>query len=237
MRKVLVQSVAVAAVLSMSTPIYAGDITPFSGDINPFAGDINPFSGDINPFSGDISPFRGDVDPFYGDISPFWGDISPFWGDATPYGGNDAFWGTVSSANSVNGQSAYWSAVGPMWGDINRKWAGLGAYNGSSMMGYISLRNDLKAMIDLSNTQWGAQVLAATGQNFRPGFVDPLLAKYGLNYYNLSTFDDLTAPERSAFFMDWYDGLMAYSGQDRVDHWMPQVKLDTSADPGSGRRS
>ena len=236
MRKVLIQSVAVAAVLSMSTPIYAGDITPFSGDINPFSGDINPFSGDINPFSGDINPFRGDIDPFYGDISPFWGDTSSFWGDVSPYGGDAAFWGTLSTSNSVNGQSVYWETVGPMWGDINKKWAGLGTYDASSSYDYFLLRNDLNAMITLTEAQWGAQIFAATGQNARPGFVDPLLAKYGLTYSNLSTFDDLTAAERSAFFMDWYDGLMVYSGQDRVDHWMPQVNWSPALtqDQGEG---
>jgi len=35
--------------------------------------------------------------------------------------------------------------------------------------------------------------------------------------------ETLTGPRRNQFFLDWYDGLMRYSGTDRVDHWMPAV--------------
>ena len=86
-----------------------------------------------------------------------------------------------------------------------------------------TLRDDIQAMIDYSNTTWGAAVTAETGQSFQAGFADPLLAQYGIDLSNPASFENIDAATRSAFFLDWYDGLMAFSGTDQVDHWMPSV--------------
>ncbi|MEM8770845.1 MAG: S8 family peptidase [Pseudomonadota bacterium] len=255
MRQSYLQTAAVAALLSTLSATTAsaepvtsngGSIQPFFGDIDTFAGDIDPFFGDIDTFAGDIDPFRGDIDPFYGDISPFWGDIDSFWGDIDPFFGDidtfgadiDPFWGDIDTFNAapVSGLSEYWSQVGPMWGDITKRWNSLGAYGTISHYSYLGLRNDFRELIDLSRTTWGGAVQSATGQSFDAAFANPILDKYGIDLDNLSTLDDISAADRSRFFLEWYDGLMAFSGQDMVDHWMPLVNWSPvlTQDQGEG---
>ncbi|MEL7486487.1 MAG: S8 family peptidase, partial [Pseudomonadota bacterium] len=248
-RQLYLQSVAAAALLAGAYPAAAqtggdllsisgdiqpfrGDIDPFRGDIDPFSGDISPFRGDINPFSGDISPFRGDIDPFYGDISPFWGDISPFWGDISPFSGDiSPFWGDIQPfqgdispfAGGLEGIGAYWNQAGPLWGDINDAWSSLGAYDATTQAAYNQVASDFTALVDLSRTQWGSAVATETNSTFDAAFADPILAKYGIDLNDASTFENIDAATRSQFFLEWYDGLMAFSGTDQVDHWMATI--------------
>jgi len=259
-RQSYLQSVAAAALMVSLEPAFAqqsgfdytptssilisGDIQPFSGDIDPFSGDIDPFSGEINPFSGDINPFRGDVDPFYGDISPFWGDIDPFWGDIDPFSGDiDPFWGDIDPfaggtspvTDGLEGIGAYWKQVGPLWGDINSDWAALNSDN-SNAAANTALRDDIQSLVDLSATTWGAAVTAGTNQNFEAAFADPLLAKYGIDLDDPSSLANVSAIDRSRFFLEWYDGLMAHSGTDQIDHWMATINWTPSLtqDQGEG---
>ena len=232
-RQMYLQSVAAAALLVSIEPAIAastvGGSTPtnffsVSGDIQPFSGDIDPFSGDIDPFSGDINPFRGDIDPFYGDVNPFWGDISPFWGDIDPFSGDvTPFWGNVDTSSVVSGVGDYWTQVGPMWGDINTNWSALAPYTTLTASTYNSVRDDIQSLVNLSATTWGSAVTAGTNQTFEAAFADPLLAKYGIDLDDPSSLASVSAAQRSQFFLEWYDGLMAYSGTDQVDHWMATV--------------
>ena len=230
-RQMYLQSVAAAALLVSIEPAIAnqssstlGNLSLVSGDISPFSGDIDPFSGDIDPFSGDINPFRGDIDPFYGDVSPFWGDISPFWGDISPFSGDvSPFWGSVDTSSAVSGVGDYWTQVGPMWGDINTDWSALLPYTAVTASSYNSLRDDIQSLVNLSATTWGSAVTAGTSQSFEAAFADPLLAKYGIDLDDPSSLANVSAAERSQFFLEWYDGLMAHSGTDQVDHWMATV--------------
>ncbi|MBA4800646.1 MAG: S8 family serine peptidase [Euryhalocaulis sp.] len=193
------------------TPYY-GDINPFYGDLDPFYGDINPFYGDINPFYGDISPFWGDIGPFWGDINPFYGDISAFWGDIGPfYGDLGPFWGDIGP---------FWGDIGPFWGDINAFWGDIGPFDGGTEADYQQVLSDLNAMLAQSEAVWGEVVEADTGLSFWNGFAQDVFAKHGIDLTDASSLEGLDAADRSAFFMDWYDGLMAFSGADRVDHWM-----------------
>ncbi|MBI1340468.1 S8 family serine peptidase [bacterium] len=180
---------------AQTTPPPENTVRPFWGDISPFYGDISPFWGDISPFWGDISPFWGDISPFYGDISPFWGDISPFWGDISP------FWGDIA----------------PFWGDISPFMSTLQT---SSSGG--SLDTASSEMFARSKAFWGATITARTGQTFEQAFSNALLAKYSLTLKDgkIEGVDKLSPVNRSKFLFDWYDGLMAYSGRDHVDHWM-----------------
>ena len=216
-----------------------GDIDPFKGDIDPFKGDIDPFAGDIDPFAGDINPFRGDINPFYGDVSPFWGDIDPFWGDIDPFRGDidpssgdiDPFWGDIDPMSGdiqpfdggLDGLRDYWDTVGPQWGDINSDWSALGAYGTNTHADYEVVLSDLQEMVDYSEANWNSAVLSVTGQSFDEAFADPLFAEFGVDLSDASTLANLDPYDRSRFFLEWYDGLMAYSGMDRVDHWMPAV--------------
>lgn len=185
-------------------PLY-GDLDPFYGDINPFYGDINPFYGDISPFWGDIGPFWGDINPFYGDISAFWGDIDPFYGDVGP------FWGNIGP---------FWGNIGPFWGDINAFWGDIGPFEGGTEADYQQVLSDLNAMLAQSEAVWGEVVETDTGLSFWNGFAQDVFAKHGIDLTDASSLEEMDAADRSAFFMDWYDGLMAFSGADRVDHWM-----------------
>jgi hypothetical protein len=213
---------------------FRGDIDPFRGDIDPFRGDIDPFGGDINPNAGDINPFRGDIDPFYGDISPFWGDINPFWGDINPFRGDiDPFWGDINPFyGDINPNSGdinpftdtsvigdYWLNTGPLWGDINTAWSAAGSDDDQLEL----VSEQLVVMFNDARLVWDPAVMAYTGQGFDAAFLNPLLAEYGIDLDDEDSLEELDAYERSAFFLDWYDGLMAYSGMDRVDHWMPAV--------------
>lgn len=197
-------------------PLY-GDINPFYGDINPFYGDINPFYGDINPFWGDISPFWGDISPFYGDISPFWGDIAPFWGDISP------FWGDIA----------------PFWGDINAFWGDIAPFSKKTQGDYDQLGVMMNDLYTQSEAFWGDAVAAKTNASFWDGFAGAIFDKYGMDLGDPKSFDGLDAAQRSNFFLDWYDGLMGFSGMDHVDHWMPAVNWSPSLsqDQGMGERA
>lgn len=179
-------------------PLY-GDISPFYGDISPFYGDISPFYGDISPFWGDISPFYGDIAPFWGDITPFYGDISPFYGDISP------FWGDIAP---------FWGDISPFWKETDAAWA-----TGDLAKAAANL-NELVAR---SETFWGETIRKRTGKDFTEGFAAELFARYGLDPNRPETLDGLDAARRQRFFLDWYDGLMNFSGMDHVDWWMGAI--------------
>ncbi len=198
---------------------FRGDIDPFTGDINPFRGDIDPFYGDISPFWGDISPFWGDIDPFGGDINPFGGDINPFWGDIDPFGGDidpfggdiDPFWGDISP---------FWGDIGPFWGDINALWGDIDPFTETATSEYQGVVNSLQEIFDRADDVFGEAVEYQTGRSLRDAVLADLLAKYGLDLNDPNSLANLDGADRSAFFLDFYDGLMGYTGVDRVDHWM-----------------
>ncbi len=194
---------------------FHGDISPFRGDIDPFYGDISPFWGDISPFWGDIDPFHGDINPFHGDISPFWGDISPFYGDIDPfYGDINPFWGDIGP---------FWGDIGPFWGDLNASWGDIDPFSESAAQDYQSVVDQLRQMFTQADGVFGAAVQHETGQSLQDAVLAELLAKYGIDLDNPESLAEMDAADRSAFFLDFYDGLMGFTGLDRVDHWMPQV--------------
>jgi len=222
---------------------YFGHIDPFFGQIDPFFGQIDPFFGHINPFYadgnnnsfGDISPFWGTIEPFWGTINPFFGDISPFWGDISPffghidpfyetnpefydklyahYGDLRPFWGDIA---------AFWGDIGPQFGDIDAFWGDIRPFED-----YAGDWDQLATMLSDIDTRaemvWGPAIEAKTGLSYREGFADALYAKYGIDLDDPSTLESLSAGDRSMFFLDFYDGLMGFSGVDHVDHWMPTI--------------
>lgn len=254
----VVQSASASSATDMAAitgPVHQfyGDIDPFYGDIDPFYGDIDPFYGDIDPFYGDIDPFYGDIDPFtgatnhsYGDISPFWGDIDPFWGDIDPFYGDidpfygdidpfwgdiDPFWGDIDPFWSKVGP--FWKAAGPEWGDINTLWNSL---QSSDATDYAPLQTKLQDFLANAASVWGSAVQKYTGKGFADGFADAMLAKYGINPNDPASLANVDGATRSAFFLNWYDGLMNFTGVDHVDWWMPAINwspmLEQTADTG-----
>jgi hypothetical protein len=193
-------------------PLY-GDLNPFYGDLNPFYGDINPFYGDINPFWGDINPFHGDLIAFWGDINPFWGDINPFYGDINP------FYGDI---NPFNQNAPSLEKIGQYWQGFGNSWAGTESLWTNPLLG-AALSLKMNTVIAEAQLTWGASIQAQTGKSFNEAFLNPLLARYGINPNNPSTMRALTASQRSQFFVDWYDSLMGFAGIDRPDHWMHAV--------------
>ena len=226
---------------------YRGDINPFRGDISPFRGDIDPFHGDINPFRGDISPFYGDISPFWGDISPFWGDINPFHGDINPfYGDISPFWGDISpfrgdidpfygDINPFYGDiSPFWGDIGPFWGDINAFWGDIDPFQETSTSEYASVAEQLQAIFDRAEDVFGAAVEHETGQSVHEAVLAELLTRYGLDLSDPDSLANMDAADRSAFFLDFYDGLMGYTGLDRVDHWMPAINWTPALSQAAG---
>lgn len=205
----------------------AGPVAPTFGTINPFYGNISPFYGNISPFWGNVQPFWGDINPFYGNINPFYGTINPFWGDLSPFYGNiNPFWGTVQP---------FWNEVTPLWGTINPFWGSLQPFAPATSAQYQELQGMLQDFYTRSETMWGARVTKSTGKNFYDGFAKSLLQKYGVDLASPASLSGMTAENRSRFFLDWYDGLMEFAGQDHVDHWMATVKWTPAITQDQGK--
>ncbi len=245
--------VPAAPSLAGSVPVSTGIVTPqsidpFYRDISPFYGDINPFYGDIDAFWGNINPFYGDINPFYGDIDAFWGDINPFYGDINPfYGDIDAFWGDIDAfygnigafnAEDLKALGEYGEQASVKIGAAEDTWSKLIYTVGSD--GSISIRfngepnrilSALEQMIAHAEAQFGAAYNAETGKSFREGFVAELLERHGLDLTNNSISKQTlakTAAERAAFYLDFNDSLLQYSGVDQVDHWMAAINWTPS---------
>ncbi len=188
-------------------------IDPFGGTIDPFAGTIDPFRGNIDPFSGNIDPFTGQIDPFAGNIDPFKGHIDPFEGKAPPL-----------TSDSVG---LFWGGFAKGWANVDTLLSGL---QGQALTtgNFAPVSQQLDSLLTQSEGFWGARVQAKTGKSFREGFANPLLARFGVSLTDPSSFQRLTASQRSALAFAWYDGLMSFSGADRVDHWMGTVRWNPS---------
>ncbi len=202
-----------------------GDIDAFYGDIGAFYGDIDAFWGDINPFYGDIDAFYGDIDAFWGDISPFYGDIGAFWGDI------DAFYGDIGAFDATHLRllGEFWATSGTQMATTDEVWGGLRytEVNGTFVPVYDGtpdrILNALGTLIDQAEAQFGAAYEAETGKSFRNDFVTEVLGRHGVALDNKVSLAGKTAGDRAAFFLDWHDSLMSYSGVDHVDHWMATV--------------
>ncbi|MEP5727694.1 MAG: S8 family serine peptidase, partial [Erythrobacter sp.] len=230
-------------------PFYR-DISPFYGDINPFYGDIDAFWGNINPFYGDINPFYGDIDAFWGDINPFYGDINPFYGDIDAFWGDiDAFYGNIGAFNAEDLKSLgeYGEQASVNISDLEFRWTKLQysiADTGAVDITYNGEPNrilaGLEVLIAHAEAQFGEAYTAETGKDFREGFVAELLERHGLDLTNNSASKETlakTASERAAFYLDFNDSLLQYSGVDQVDHWMAAINWTPSITQiqGSGR--
>ena len=188
-------------------------LQPTYGALDPFYGDIGAFYGNLDPFYGDIGAFWGNLNPFYGDIGAFWGNLTPFYGDI------GAFAGTAPNAGAIG---RFWTGLGPTITETEKEWSALGPLSGNRSK-YLALQSRLNALIGTSEGLWGAAVTARTGRSFRDGFATAMLAKHGLDIDDLASFEGMTAGARTRFFLDWYDGLMDFSGTDHVDYWMRTV--------------
>ena len=191
-----------------------------SGTLEPKVGNIRTFVGNIRTFWGDTSPFFGNIRTFWGDVNPYEGDLTTFWGGLRTY--NDGTSATTKLAPTVGNIRTFWGDLGPTVGNIRTFWGGLGAYD-SNATDYASLATQLTGLVNTSQATWGTAVQAQTGQSFQDAFVNPLLEKYGLNLADPQSLAKLDPSLRDQFIIDWYDGLMNFSGTDHVDHWMREI--------------
>jgi len=199
--------------------------TATAGPVKPFYGNIQPFYGNIQPFYGNIQPFYGNIQPFYGNVRPFWGDMTAFWGNTGAFFGDlSNFWGTANpvigaGAPDYRQVGAFWTTTGGTWDQIAASWRALPATGAD----YQPVAGQIQGLVDSSRAFWGSAVQARTGQTFDAAFSNPLLAKYGIDLADPSSLASLNETQRALFFLDWYDGLMNFSGTDHVDHWMKSI--------------
>jgi len=214
-----------------------GSISPFWGSISPFEGDLEYYYGSISPFWGSISPFQSALNPFYGSISPFWGSISPFWGSISPFEGDiEQFWGSISPF--YGSISPFWGSISPFWGDIGPFWGEISPFWGrvaetGDPTRAAELVSALETLFGEADSVFGAAIAEQTGDDFN-AFRDALLAKYGFDLSDPDTLLGAGAPVRDAFFLDFYDGLMSFSGADRADHWMATANWSPAVSQAAG---
>ena len=219
--------------------------TSTASRLRPYYGNLRPFYGDLTPYYGNLRPFYGNLRPFYGNLRPFWGDTAAFWGTAQPFGvsKDTTFWGSlpgyVDAKGHYDGQQVggFWTKSGQSWDQINAAWLALTP--SSPATSFQNIDKQLQAMVNSASSFWGPQVQARTGKSFQDGFVTPLMTKYGIDLNKPPSLLSLDQTDRAMFFLDWYDGLMNYSGADHVDWWMGAVNWNPALTQtqGSGART
>ena len=225
---------------STSIDPFSGNLNPFSGNLNPFNGNLNPFNGNLNPFNGNLNPFNGNLNPFWGNLNPFNGNLNPFWGNLNPFSGNlNPFWGNLNPFTSTTGtaltpSAPEWATVGPFWTDYGTSWSSISNSwyqlnpQTAATADYANVATQLSQVVAKGQAFWGAAVQAQTGKSFAVGFANPLLAKYGIDLANPDSLRALAPATQQQFFLEWYDGLMNFSGRDHVDHWMGEINWNPS---------
>jgi hypothetical protein len=205
-----------------------GPLRPLAQEIDPYYGNVRAFWGDVNPFYGKVRAFWSDVDPFYGKVRAFWGDLDP------------AQLADAAGAPRYDKVGPFWNKLGRHWNRIAEVWATAGAYNRESARDYLWIARQFRALIKTSRVTWKSAVIEQTAAaSFDEGFVDPFLARYNLSLDDPRSFAKLDAATQSRLFVEFYDGLMAFSGTDHADWWMRAInwKPQLTQTMGSGAGS
>lgn len=196
-------------------------VTPHRGALDPFRGALDPFRGSLDPFRGNIDPFRGSLDPFRGSLDPFRGSLDPF---------------TTNSPLTVASVSGFWTQFATDWTVLDTALTTLGNAKASAPE-YQQAAKLFQSMSDNAEKFWGVRVKGKSGKDFKGGFLDKLLSKYGLSLTDPASFAKLSASQRSQLAFDWYDGLNAFSGIDHVDHWMKTINWNPTLTQRQGSGS
>lgn len=207
---VVAQTIAPSAP-APTTSATAKPLKPLYRNVRSFYRNVRSFWGDVNPFYRNVRSFWGDVDPFYRNVRSFWGATDP------------ASMATVAGAPAYAGVGPWWEATGDTWEGIASQWQTAGAYGPDTAARYATIAGDLRNMVGSSKAFWGTAVSSRTGKSFEAGFSDALFAQHGIDLANPASLARLPANQQSEFFINWYDGLMAFSGTDHADHWMKSV--------------
>jgi hypothetical protein len=231
------------------SPTY-GDLDTFYGDLDTFYGDLDTFILNSLPFVtmmatyhndlqlayGDLDTFYGDLDTFYGRLDSSYGDLDTFYGDLDTFGGNlnasygdlDTFWGALDAQygdlDTFYGDlDTFWGNLNSFYGDLDTFWGGLDGYSEDTAEDYLKVLQELGTFYNMSQEKFAVNVALYTGTDFWQGFAQDLFAKYGIDPTDASTLADMSALDRAKFYTEWYDGLMQFTGMDRVDHWMGAI--------------
>jgi Subtilase family len=204
---------SVSPVLAQSLPVdptvltQERSVTPHRGALDPFRGALDPFRGSLDPFRGNIDPFRGSLDPFRGSLDPFRGSLDPF---------------ATTSPLTAASVSGFWTQFATDWTALDTALTTLGNAKASASE-YQQAVTLFQNMNGNAEKFWGVRVTGKSGKDFKGGFLDKLLSKYGLSLSDPASFAKLTASQRSNLAFDYYDGLNEFSGIDHVDHWMKMI--------------
>lgn len=204
----------------------AKPLKPLYRNVRAFYRNVRAFWGDVNPFYRNVRAFWGDVDPFYRNVRAFWGTMDP------------AQLAMSAGAPAYAGVGPFWEGLGGQWDLIAGSWQKGGDYNLLSAPRYALISAQLKTMVATSEGFWGSAVRKKSGQSFNTAFADPMLSRFGISLSNPSSLAKLDAATQSQFFIEWYDGLMTYSGTDHADWWMKSInwtpKLTQTMGAGEG---
>ena len=217
------KSTPAAASNSKSTQA-ATSTTPTSPQLSATATSLLPKSPTPTA-ARPLTPSWGEIQPFWGEIQPFWGEIQPFSTVSNGSGGTPSnFWGAsagyVDAKGKSNGQAVgeYWKEAGAQWKEVMTVWADAQSSKSTSKYGEVNAK--IGEVTKKANEFWGVAYQAKTGKSLSTGFVNPLLAKYGISSSDPTSLSKLTKSQQAMLFMEFYDGLMDYAGADHVDHWM-----------------
>ncbi|WBH18178.1 S8 family serine peptidase [Sphingomonas radiodurans] len=201
-------------------------LKPLYRNVRAFYRNVRAFWGDVNPFYRNVRAFWGDVDPFYRNVRAFWGDMDP------------ATMATAAGSPTYSLVGPFWQGLGTQWEGIATSWQTAGDYNLLTAVRYRLIASQMSTLVSTSRSFWGAAVTKQTGKSFDAAFANPFLAKYGINLNDPASLAKLDASRQSQFFIEWYDGLMAFSGTDHADWWMKSVnwtpKLTQTMGAGAG---
>lgn len=211
---ILLTGVAVAALATAAL-----NATPAAAQTTATAGPVKPYYGNLRPFYGNLRPFYGNLRPFYGNLRPFWGNLRPFWGDTGAfYGDLKTFWGV---SNPVQGVGPDYTKVGDFWTKTGGDFQAIltTVSSGSPDQALVSAK--VGTILADSKALWEPAIQTKTGKGYEDGFLNPFLAAHGLS--STSDIGKLSQDEAAILFLDYYDGLMNFTGTDHVDHWMKTV--------------
>ena len=202
-----------------------------------------PSTATCSPFYGNLRPFYGNLRPFYGNLRPFWGNLRPFWGDTGAfYGDLKSFWGVSTTRSWARARRHYRQGrrvldrrrrqLGPDLHRLERRRRGR-RQRGQLPGHRRPAEGHGRQLAHLLGRVGPGQDRQELRRRLRQRRCWP---KYGINLNDPTSLAKLDETDRAMFFLEWYDGLMNFSGTDHVDHWMKTVNWTPSLTDDPGHR-
>lgn len=205
------------AAFAQTTSVSAKPIDPLYRNLRPWYRNLRPWYRNLRPWYRNLRPWDGASTETVIRTDPFRGDIAKFWGRTDPVARSAA-----AGAPSYTGLAPFWDALDTKWQETAPLWERAGSFEANSAA-YGTIASGLRDLVATSKTHWGSAVAARTGKSFEAGFADPFFARFGINPNDAASLARLDAIDQSRMYVEWYDGLMGFSGNDHVDHWMSTI--------------